>query len=509
MCAPTGNGYTYTWSTGSHSRCINVTTAGTYSVTVTNSAGCTSTCSKTIYVSQAPSCNITVTGCGNNNTICQGQTANLCAPSGNGYTYTWSNGSHSRCINVTSAGTYTVTVTNSAGCTSTCSKTIYVSAAPSCNITVSGCGNNNTICQGGTASLCAPAGNGYTYTWSNGSHARCINVTTAGTYTVTVTNSSGCSSTCSKTIYVSAAPSCNITVSGCGNNNTICQGQTASLCAPSGNGYTYTWSNGSHSRCINVTTAGTYTVTVTNSSGCSSTCSKTITVNPRPSCTISGNTTIQQGQCTQLCAPSGNGYTYTWSNGSHARCITVSCAGTYSVTVTNSSGCSSTCSVCVTVIRIHCRFIHNPNDGTLTAVGEEGKAPYSYVWHTETGETTPAINVKSSGEYAVTVTDADGVTVTEKYVLSLASIEASVYPNPFVSSTTIQFRTFNKNSNHAVVEIYAIDGSKVATIFDGEVESGKNYMVKWNADLREGIYMYRIICGDQVQTGRMMLISED
>ena len=82
---------------------------------------------------------------------------------------------------------------------------------------------------------------------------------------------------------------------------------------------------------------------------CSSTCDQVVTICSAPSCTISGSGTICQGQSTQLCVPSGNGLSYLWSNNATTSCITVTIAGTYSVVVTNSCGCSCSSSKCVTV----------------------------------------------------------------------------------------------------------------------------------------------------------------
>ena len=356
--------------------------------------------------------------------------------------YTWSNGAHTQCITATAAGTYTVTVTNANGCTSSCSKCITVTAPPSCTIT--GCGTS--ICQGSTAQLCAPAG--YTsYTWSTGAHTQCISVGAVGTYTVTVTNSSGCTASCSKTIAVSTLPTCSIT-----GNATFCTGGSAQLCATAGMA-SYHWSNGATTQCITVTSAGTYTATITNSAGCSSICSKCITASTPPVCSISGNLIICAGQTTQLCAQAGYA-SYHWSTGATTQCITVSNGGTYTVTVTNSGGCSNSCSVCV----------------TKTSAREQQPIE-------------PIVMNTTKG------------------------IESSVYPNPFVTTTTIEFKT--ASSSRGVVEIYSMDGAKVATVFDGEVEAGKSYLVKWNAEASEGIYMYRITCGDDVETGRLILLREE
>ena len=124
-------------------------------------------------------------------------------------------------------------------------------------------------------------------------------------------------------------------------------GQSTQLCVPAG-ATSYLWSTGATTNCITVSTPGTYTVTVTNAGGCVSTCSKTVTASTSPVCTITGNTSICQGQATKLCAPAGC-TKYLWSNGATTNCITVSTAGTYTVTTTNAAGCTSTCSKTVTV----------------------------------------------------------------------------------------------------------------------------------------------------------------
>ncbi|HNP47938.1 MAG TPA: T9SS type A sorting domain-containing protein [Bacteroidia bacterium] len=579
LCGPSGTGYSYTWSNGSHSQCISVNATGTYTLTVSNGSGCNSTCTKTITVNPIPSCNITVTGAGSNNTICQGQSAQLCGPSGSGYTYSWSNGSHQQCISVNCAGTYTLTVTNASGCRSTCRVTICVSQAPSCSISTLGCGNNNTICSGQSVQLCGPSGSGYTYSWSNGSHAQCISVNSAGTYTLTVTNAAGCSSTCSKTIYVSAGPSCSITATGCGSNNTICQGQSVTLTAPSGSGYTYSWSNGSHNRSITVNSGGTYSVTVTNSAGCSSTCTKIIVVNPRPSSTITaGATSLCSGQSTTLCAPGGTGLSYTWNNGSHGRCLTISSPGTYSVTVTNSSGCSSSSSICITsgarpsstitgtlcfnsgssttlyapsgtgyyytwsngshnrsivvnctgsysvtvsngcgtstscvyVSRCssHCRIVMDPTQKTLTVVSEDGLNPGTISWNGDPNLTGQTIQAHLPGLYEADVTDADGKVTRLSYTVEQPSLSVVAYPNPFNSVTTLEIRNNHENRKGSI-EVYSLTGKKIAVLFEGEMEKERTYLVKWDAkETPDGIYLYKIICGDDVETGRLTLIRE-
>ncbi|HET6767926.1 MAG TPA: hypothetical protein VFH08_11025 [Chitinophagaceae bacterium] len=323
--------FTYLWSTGATTAVIsNLTAAGTYNVTVSNTSGCESTCSRTLTVNAAPTCNIT-----GNNTICSYQSASFTASGGG--TYLWSTGATTAVIsNLTAAATYSVTVTSGAGCTSTCSRTLTVNNPPSCNIT-----GLNTICSGTSTSFTATGGG--TYLWSTGATSAVIsNLTAAGTYSVTVTSGQGCTSSCSRELTVNNTPSCNIT-----GNNTICSYSSASFTASGGG--TYLWSTGATTAVIsNLTAAGTYSVTVSTGAGCTSSCSRTLTVNDPPSCNITGNNTVCAGTPASFTATGGG--TYLWSTGATGAVVNnLTAAGTYNVTVTSAQGCTSSCSRTLTV----------------------------------------------------------------------------------------------------------------------------------------------------------------
>ena len=143
-------------------------------------------------------------------------------------------------------------------------------------------------------------------------------------------------------VTISAQPAASV-ISANG-PTTFCAGGSVILSGNVGG----TWSTGATTPSITVTTSGDYFVTNTN--GCGSVVSNHIivTVNPLPECTITGSGSICPGQSTQLCAPAGAA-SYSWSTGATTNCITVSAAGTYSVTVTSAAGCTSTCSQTVTV----------------------------------------------------------------------------------------------------------------------------------------------------------------
>ncbi|MEP7195946.1 MAG: T9SS type A sorting domain-containing protein [Saprospiraceae bacterium] len=440
LCAPAGCA-SYLWSSGEITRCIIVNTEGCYFLTVTNSSGCSSVCTKTITNIASPNCIIS-----GDSSICTGDSAQLCAPTGCA-SYLWNSGAITKCITVNKEGCYFITVTNSSGCNSVCSKTITKTATPSCIIS-----GNSVICSGSTTQLCAPAGCA-SYLWSTCATTKCITINKAESYLITVTNSNGCSSVCTKTVTNSATPSC--IISG---NSSICLGQSTTLSAPTGC-TSYLWSTGATKKNIIVTKAGTKTVTVTNSSGCSSTCSKIVTVNSLPECNITGNLILIEGQSTILSATPGTGYSYLWNTNDTSQCILVSCAGTYSVIIKNASGCISTCSVCV--------IVESSNNDV----------PVSR-------------------------------TIKKHLLVSVGNLEAQVYPNPFASIATIEFLS-HLDFEPITVEAFNMNGKRVALLFSGQPLANELQKVKFDAtNLLEGVYLYRITSGEAIINGRIIHIKK-
>ena len=241
-------GTTYQWNTGATSQIVVVTSPGTYYVTVTSPQGCPAEDSINLNILPAPVVNL-----GPDRTECGPITLDALNP---GNTFTWSNGSPNQTIPVTTTGTYSVTVTNSLGCPSTDIVNITMAVPPTVAL-----GPNQTLCFGQTLTL--DAGNpGSNYVWSSGSTNQTINVLNAGTYIVNVTNpSTGC--VASDTVLIEASP---LTVS-LGPDRVICPGETVTLDAgaiPTG----YLWSTGAITQTIQVTTAGTYSVQVSDNLGC-------------------------------------------------------------------------------------------------------------------------------------------------------------------------------------------------------------------------------------------------
>ena len=419
---------TYQWSTGASTPSITVQQAGPYSVTVSG-GGCTSSAFVTVNVAANPT--PTILG---NTVICQNQSTTLTA--NGGVSYFWNNGSTNNNISVNQSGTYTVTATNTEGCSATAST--YVTVNPLPNVSISG---NTTICQGSsTTTLTASGAN--TYAWSNNQSQSSITVSNPGTYTVTGTDVNGCTNTASQTVAVN--PTYNIplthsicegenynfygqnltsagtythtlqTINGCDSvltltltvkslptaaisgNTSICEGQSTTLTAVGGN--SYSWNTGSINSSISVNQSGIYTVTATNAEGCSASTSTTVTVNPLPTITIGGNTTICQGSSTTLTASGAD--SYSWSTGENTASVNISSFGVYTVTGTSAEGCSNTADVTVLVSQLPVITITGETDfcagesTTLTANGGE-----TYMWND--GTTDAEFTVNMAGTYQV------------------------------------------------------------------------------------------------------------
>ncbi len=264
--------------------CANIG-ANTATLTVTDRAGNTSTCTATINVAPAA---IIASG---QTTVCQGQTVTLTANLGDSYQWHLNgspiSGATAQTYVATGSGDYTVTVTNAGGCSGTSSATtVSISAVTPATISASG---PVDLCQGNTVTLTASAGNAFV--WSNGASSQSITVGTAGNYSVTVYNASGCSSTSaptSVTIKSGSIPTAAISVGG---STSFCAGGNVAITATE-SGNSYLWSNGATTQTATFNQSGTYTVTVTNAQGCFKVSQPTtVTVKPVPTVAASADVT--------------------------------------------------------------------------------------------------------------------------------------------------------------------------------------------------------------------------
>ena len=407
-------GSTFLWNDGTTTQTLAVDTAGTYWVEVTTANGCVST--DTVVVTEET----IMVDLGADQEFCMGDVINVTFDAGNtGSSYVWSNGSTNQTLTVTSAGTYWVAVVSPTGCLGTDTVEVIEVAAPVVAL------GDSSVCDGATLTLDAGAGFA-TYAWSTSATTHTIDVMTAGTYTVTVTNAAGCESVDSSIVSVS-------TVSVSVPDVTACEGTTVQLDA--GAGYaSYAWSTGATTQSIDVTTSDDYIITVSNADGCTATDTATVLFNPLPVVDLGADTSLSDGQSIVLDA--GNvGSTYDWSTGATSQTITVSSddvPATISVDVTTAEGCTSRDEISIT---------------------------------------------KSTG------------------IENLISGSISTYPNPVQSEFHIAFTA--KESGSIAIEVYDVSGQLVA-VSNNEINAGREDLVVDMSTYGSGVYIVKATLNNQV-----------
>jgi len=412
-----GSNLVYKWNTNETKDTIQVNPTQTtiYTVTVTTINGCTAT--KSITVTVGINLNFTVPDV----TICTGNTATLKVNiTGSGFLYKWSNGSitDSIVVNPTITTSYTVTVTSSSGCVGTKSVTVTVQ-----NKLIANAGVDAHICIG--KSILISASGGQNYKWNTGSNSQFISVSPSITTSYIVTVSSGsCSAIDSVTIFVHDIP-----IANAGKDTTICSGNTINLNASGGDNYL--WSTGEKSSNINVNPliSTTYTVTVSNSFGCSATDDVIINVTPKPILTISKDTSICGGQTVQLIASGGGTYKWSTNETTSSIIVTPSITSFYTVIVTNNN-CSVTGTVKVEVIG-NLGLVTATPDPTIckgVGVGLKVTGGSTYLWNTGAKTDSIFVNPTIDSTYSVTVSSGNckvtkniKVKVTDKIKAQISS----------------------------------------------------------------------------------------
>ncbi len=303
----------------------------------------------------------------NDGITCSGALVTLTAT--NGASYLWSpGGATTASINVNPIATtpYSVTVTLAAGCSRIFTQTITVNPNPTTAITP----NPAAICAGQSITLSA-SGTG-TFAWSTppGGSANPITVSPAmsTTYSVTLTNSNGCSATDSRTVIVNPLPIAGILPASV----TICAGQSATLTASGGGTYAWSTPPGGTDNPIVVSpiTTTSYTVTVTSGAGCTAVATRTVNVNPittvTPSVTLPSDCFAPNGSITLTLGGAAGPYTFNWTTSGGSGLIngnqnqTSLTAGAYFVTVTAGNGCTTTNTISLDL---------NPSCSTCPAIG--------------------------------------------------------------------------------------------------------------------------------------------
>ncbi|MEM9022108.1 MAG: M43 family zinc metalloprotease, partial [Bacteroidota bacterium] len=359
----------------------------------------------------------------------------------NPYTYAWSHGPTTEDVSGLAAGTYSVVVTDSSGTVDTAFATVTEPTLLVAGVNVV----SNVSCLGGSdgTAMCQTSGGTppYTFVWSNGDPTCQLSNAAAGTYTLTITDANGCIASTSVSI---TEPATALSASSTSVNVSINGGSDGSIDLTATGGtppYTYLWSSGQTTEDISNLTAGMYTVTVTDANGCTTT--HTVMITQPPASGISLSTAVTDATCgngsdgaIDLTVSGGTApLTYLWDNAATTEDISNLAPATYTVTVTDAGGTTATTSATVSSppalsipITIDVNVLCNGGStGQLTAAAAGGTPPYTYFWSNLAN--TPTISGLSSSTYSVTVTDANGCSVSSSAFLgqpAAISIAASV-----------------------------------------------------------------------------------
>jgi len=301
--------------------------------------------------------------------------------------------------------------------------------------------------------------------------------------------------------------------------------------------YSYAWSNGFIGESQTGLSAGTYSVTITDSEGLTTNASITL-VEPTPLTIDAGpNQTVYYGYPPSECATiawsdEGGGvppYNISWSDGggqSHQVCPGIN-TEVYTVSITDDNNCVATNSVVICVIDVRCgnnltkvELCHVPPDNPLnqaTRCVNVSSVPF----HLDHGDMLAACSTDHSCPPAMEALAAApahevlnvGSTnhphaVNQESLVDtppLMEITLNAYPNPFKESTTIEFTT--RSNGWAALRLFDHLGRQVSVLFEGDVEQGSTHKLLFDkAELPSGIYLCTLQADGVVITRTLILI---
>jgi hypothetical protein len=418
---PTGGtpAYTYLWSNGQTTQSISDLEPGLYTVTITDQNGCTDlqTANVNPYNCTAQAAVVA------QNVGCHGQANGTAAINISGgtkpFVYNWSNGATTASASDLLPGFYSVSITDSANCVVAVSFTLLQPDTLLAN--VSNTQSSGPTTNNGTATANPTGGSGsYTYSWSTGASTASISNLAGGTYTVTVTDTKGCI----------AVQNTVITVGHCGVinsfivNNPLCNGGggTATVVLTGGfPPFTYSWSSGGTNNPETGLHAGTYAVSFTDVKGCQIVDSISLTEPALLTATVGtvSNTICKndpQGAI-DLTAAGGTGTpTVLWSNGQTQFSIANLLPASYTATVTDANGCTTTATaqvqftdaVAPTIQVAAIDTVNLGSSGSITLTAQNLNATITDNCEVATVTVTPnKYNCNDIGNHQVTITATD------------------------------------------------------------------------------------------------------
>lgn len=404
LTASTGNAWL--WSGGDTIQAIYANQNGSYTVKVFDIFGCGSDDADSVSVLVYPIPPAPVISPSGETGLCPGDSVDLVSSDAD--MYLWTTAETSKTIRVKTAGEYALVVRSADGCWSDTSLTQVVSLkTPPGTPTIMASGPTD-FCPGDSVDLNSPTGD--TWLWSSGDTTQVIRVKTAGSFTVQITDSTGCLSDPSTAVNTAFLPEPPVPAITPGGSTDICENDSVSLSAP--DAAAWFWSTGDSTRDIYAKLAGDYTVKVGNAEGCWSPGSAPLTVSTQPapdqpSISFSGDPEFCEGD--SLVLVSSAGISYLWSGGDTTDSITVKTSGSYSVRVANAAGCLSLPSEPVNTTSYPLPGKPLISGDTLYCAGDSvlltGPPAAAYQW--STGDSTVSIYA-AEGIYSLAITDEHG-----------------------------------------------------------------------------------------------------
>ena len=342
-----------------------------------------------------------------------------------GYRYQWSNEATTKDLTAIPAGNYTVVITDAHKCTIERS---FIISEPTEGLSITHT-QNDVKCHGGNDGSVSVTPSGgtepYNIVWSNKVKTLSQENLKAGNYTINISDKNNCLIT--ETIVISE-PETGIEISA-ETTDSPCKaeglGEIKTEITNASSPISYQWNNGETSKNIKNLLSGTYTLKVTDGTGCSASKSFTIT-SPEKELTATIETTPA------TCSYSDNakwsvqafggvpGYEYKFSDGSENPRQTDLKPGTYTVAITDQAGCTIKKEFEVTAaepLKINAIThppTHNKPNGSAELEITGGTFPYKIHWND--GYAEPKRRLMSTGEYYITVTDKNGCTAESEII---------------------------------------------------------------------------------------------
>lgn len=397
------------------------------------------------------------------------------------YNYLWSgpNGFTSTNQNLLNipAGTYNLTVTDDLGC----NKNLSVIITQSTEIDISYV-TTPIVCYGdnnATISVTITGGNTpYQIQWSNLAVGLNQNNLSPGDYTITITDNLGCQK--DATINIPSPPIFDVNpvvtnISCFGNNDGSIVLNFVGGIAP----VNLVWSDGSPAGITrNNLGPGTYSVIITDSKPC--VISRTFTIiEPQP-LILSANITnalncsnANSGAINLLVSGGTPPFNYLWNNGTTTEDLLNISSGNYSVTVTDSRGCTKTAQYSITrpnpiIVTVNTNTTADCDTYTVTqnfaAQVTGGIPPYQLNWSSGTvsGSNNNLMTTTQNGLVVLTAVDAIGCTATYSF-----NVDIPILGNPSFSTTSIGYNTYGIYSILDPIQFTSIlDGNYTSIIWD-------------------------------------------